>query len=106
MKTKIIDKINVDKYLKSFRATQLRENKKTSVNDKYPYYNFGESKGLEFERVLIYPTKPMWDWIITNSSSLKDQSKAKFYVAVTRAKDSVVIVRKDARFCSLPEMKL
>ena len=103
---KIIDKSNVDRYLESFRAIQLRESKKTAVNNEYPHYNFGESKGLEFQRVLIYPTQPMWDWIIDNNSSLKEQSRARLYVAITRAKDSVVIVRKDARNCSLPVMKL
>ncbi|UYP00354.1 ATP-binding domain-containing protein [Oceanotoga sp. DSM 15011] len=102
----IIDKADIDKYLQKFNAIQLRENKKTSVNNEYPYYNFGESKGLEFQRVLIYPTQPMWNWIINNDSSLKEQSKARLYVAVTRAKDSVVIVRKDKQSCRLPMVKL
>lgn len=102
----IIDKADVEKYLLKFNAVQLRENKKTSVNNEYSYYNFGESKGLEFKRVLIYPTQPMWDWIIDNNTSLKEQSKARLYVAVTRAKNSVVIVRKDARLCSLPVVNL
>lgn len=102
----IIDKADVEKYLQKFNAMQLRENKRTSVNNKYQYYNFGESKGLEFQRVLIYPTQPMWDWIINNDTSLKEQSKARLYVAVTRAANSVVIVRKDARPCSLPVVKL
>ncbi|WP_335998177.1 UvrD-helicase domain-containing protein [Fusobacterium polymorphum] len=103
---KIIDKVNVDKYLEIYQAIQLRENKKTLVNNQYPYYNFGESKGLEFKRVLIYPTQAMWDWIIDNNSDLKKQSKARLYVAITRAKNSVVIVRRDTRSCSLPIVKL
>ncbi len=103
---KIIDKEDVEKYLGKFNAMQLRENKKTIINDEYSYYNFGESKGLEFQRVLIYPTKPMWDWIVNNNSSLKEQSKARLYVAITRAKDSVVFVRRDARDCGLPVIKL
>lgn len=102
----IIDKTDVEKYLLKYNAVQLRENKKTSVNNEYQYYNFGESKGLEFQRVLIYPTQPMWDWIIDNNTSLKEQSKARLYVAITRARNSVVIVRKDARLCSLPVVKL
>ncbi len=103
---KIIDIEDVDAYLEKSKAIQLRENKKTNVNTKYPCYNFGESKGLEFKRVLIYPTKPIWDWIIDNSKELKDQSRAKFYVAITRAFDSVVIVSKDKRKCDLPMIKL
>lgn len=36
---------------------QLRFNRKTRVNDKYPVMTFGDSKGLSFDRILIYPTK-------------------------------------------------
>jgi DNA helicase-2/ATP-dependent DNA helicase PcrA len=55
-------------------------------------YNFGGSKGLSFERVLIYPTKPIESWIKDNNSILQPISKSGFYVAVTRAKYSVGIV--------------
>ena len=103
---KIIDKSNIDKYLKEYNAVQLRENKTIIVNEEYPYYNFGESKGMEFSRVLIYPTTPIWNWIINSSEEkLKNKSRAKFYVAVTRAKDSVVIVRKDSQNCRFEEIK-
>lgn len=102
---KIIDPQDVDLYLENNPSTQLRESKKTKVNNKYPCYNFGESKGLEFKRIVIYPTKPMWDWIIDNSLELKDKSRAKFYVAITRAIDTVVIVKKDKRNCNLPIVK-
>ena len=34
--------------------------------------NFGDAKGLAFERVLIYPTKPMLKWrIIAKKCNLK-----------------------------------
>lgn len=103
---KIIEVEDLDEYLEKSKAIQLRYNKKTKVNTKYTCYNFGESKGLELKRILIYPTKPMWDWIIDNSKELKDQSKAKFYVSVTRAFDSVVIVSNNKQKCNLPTMKL
>lgn len=102
----IIDEADIEKYLQKFNAIQLRENKRTVINEEYLYYNFGESKGLEFESVLIYPTKPMWEWIVNKNSLLKEQSKARLYVAVTRARDSVVFVRRDARDCGLPVIKL
>ena len=54
--------------------------------------HLGESKGLTFERVLIYPTSKMIDWIFDHSKEMKSQSKSKFYVGVTRAKYSVGIV--------------
>lgn len=70
---------------------QLRDTARTKVNYNYPYMNIGESKGLTFGRVLIYPTKPMLDWII-DKKALKPQSQSKLYVAITRAQDSVAIV--------------
>jgi DNA helicase-2/ATP-dependent DNA helicase PcrA len=53
--------------------------------------NYGESKGLGFDRVLIYPTKPILDFIL-NNKDLDGMSRAKFYVAITRARYSVGIV--------------
>ena len=71
---------------------QLRDTRRTIVNSMYPVMNLGESKGLTFERVLIYPTSKMIDWIFDHSKEMKSQSKSKFYVGVTRAKHSVGIV--------------
>jgi len=82
----------VDGYLKRFQAVQLRWDAHTRVNSEYPAYNMGESKGMEFDRVLIYPTKPITAWIKDNASELKPITRAKFYVAITRAKYSVAIV--------------
>ena len=53
--------------------------------------NYGESKGLGFDRVLIYPTQKILDFILKNKS-LDGTSRAKFYVAITRARHSVGIV--------------
>jgi DNA helicase-2/ATP-dependent DNA helicase PcrA len=55
-------------------------------------YTFGKSKGLTFDRVLIHPTKDMKKWIKDNNTQLTPQTRAKFYVAITRAKYSVAIV--------------
>ena len=83
---------DVEEYLKRYNPMQLRDNKSVRVIEGYPAINMGESKGLTFERVLIYPTKPMKDWMINNSKELKPKSKSQFYVALTRAKYSVGIV--------------
>lgn len=88
----LVKSSDIDAYLKKFRPMQLRDRISTPVNLNYPAINFGESKGLTYSRVLIYPTKPMTDWIRNHSKSLKDQSKSKFYVAVTRAIFSTAIV--------------
>ena len=62
------------------------------VKDFAPVMNFGESKGLSFERVLIYPTTPIEKWLKDNSRDLAPTSRSKLYVAITRAEQSVAFV--------------
>lgn len=83
---------DTEKYLQKFNPMQLRNTKKTKVNDNFKVMNFGGSKGLSFKRVLIYPTKPICDWLKNNHSDLAPTSRAKLYVAITRPKYSVGIV--------------
>ena len=45
---------------------QLRDRRDVEVKDFAPVMNFGESKGLSFERVLIYPTTPIKKWLKDN----------------------------------------
>lgn len=77
-------------YYKTHGPTVLRYNKKTDTMG-LPAANIGTMKGRTFERVLIFPTKPMKEYLKT-----KDISKAgdisKLYVAVTRAKYSAAFV--------------
>jgi DNA helicase-2/ATP-dependent DNA helicase PcrA len=54
--------------------------------------NFGNSKGLEFERVLIVPTGPIRKWLTSGDRSAVEKSRAKLYVAITRAEQSVAFV--------------
>jgi superfamily I DNA/RNA helicase len=90
-----VKKKDVEKYLQQYQPLQLRDSKRTNVNDNYRVMNFGESKGLSFDRVLIYPTEPILKWLKDNNSDLADTSRSKFYVAVTRARYSVGIVVDD-----------
>lgn len=56
-----------------------------------PAMNIGTSKGRTFDRVLIFPTNPMKEYLKTkNVSRAGDLSK--FYVAITRARYSVAFV--------------
>lgn len=87
-----VSSADVDGYLEKYNPVQLRNSRGTSVNQNYPVMTFGESKGLTFDRVLIYPTTPMVQWLFDRKKELKNQSRSKFYVAVTRAKYSVAIV--------------
>lgn len=89
----IVDKFHVDSYMKEYQSiVQLRHSIRTQVNADYPVYTFGKSKGLTFDRVLIYPTAPIFNWLLNSEKELKGISRAGFYVALTRARYSVGIV--------------
>ncbi|TXI34887.1 MAG: ATP-dependent helicase [Niabella sp.] len=79
-------------YLYQYQPTQLRYDRKKTVENGYSVMNFGESKGLSFDRVLIYPTKPIEKWLKNNNCDLETTSRAKLYVAITRARYSVGFV--------------
>lgn len=82
---------DIEEYLQRYSPIQLRSSKTTKTHPSYPCLNFGSSKGLSFDRVLIYPTQPILDWII-KGIELKPTSKSKLYVAITRARYSVAII--------------
>lgn len=92
----VVEEENLDYYLDRYHPVQLRYSIEKNVNQKYPCYNFGESKGKSFERVVIYPTKDIKKWILNHSSQLSDLVRAKFYVAITRARFSVALVMSDS----------
>lgn len=94
----IIDKLNVDSYLEEYQPVQLRHSIKTPVNTGYPVYTFGKSKGLTFDRVLIYPTGPIFNWLVSSGNGLKGMSRAGFYVALTRARFSVGVVLESKQY--------
>jgi superfamily I DNA/RNA helicase len=88
----LVRETDIDEYLKTYSPVQLRENVKTEVNANNRVMNFGESKGLSFDRVLIYPTNPILKWLADNESELAPTSRSKLYVALTRARHSVAII--------------
>jgi superfamily I DNA/RNA helicase len=79
-------------YLATVRPMQLRDKITSSgVDPLFPVMNFGESKGRGFDHVVILPTSPMQKWIADPESNLAAQSRARFYVALTRARYSVAV---------------
>lgn len=98
----VIRPSEVNNYLNKYNPVQLRWNKRKEVNQNIPVYNFGESKGQTHDRVLIYPTSNMIDWIKDNSFDFTkvvngkavniEGVREKLYVAITRARHSVAIV--------------
>lgn len=91
---------NVDEYAKNFSPQVLRYSAKTNC-DPYEAMNFGESKGLTFRRVLIYPHGPARSWLASGKINHVEKSAAKMYVAITRARYSVAFVY-DGKLCGIP----
>lgn len=86
---------DVEAYIRKFNPMQLRFSRRTVVSTSASVMNFGESKGLTFERTLIYPTKDIVTWLKKRATDLKPDTRAKLYVALTRARFSVGIVIND-----------
>ncbi len=76
-------------YQRTHGAQVLRYDKRTNANEFENVLNFGESKGLEFDHVLILPHGPLVNWLRTGDVSKMDGSASKVYVAITRARFSV-----------------
>src|SRR5690606_13538895 len=84
---------DIENYLQKYQPIQLRnDSREKKIKENYRVMNYGESKGLSFDRVLIFPTKPFLDWLKDNNTQLAETSRSKLYVAITRARYSVAIV--------------
>lgn len=79
-------------YLKRYKPMQMIWDNRTKYNEFYPYMTYGSSKGLSFNRVLIYPTTNIKKWLLGCSVTLAKMTKAKLYVAITRARYSVAFL--------------
>lgn len=88
----LVRKADIDAYIQAMRPTQLRHSRSRTVSGEAAVMNFGESKGLAFERTLIYPTENFVKWLRDRSTDLPDDTRAKLYVALTRARFSAGIV--------------
>jgi superfamily I DNA/RNA helicase len=89
----IVRRADYVRYVETYRPMQLRDKVTSSgVDPRFPVMNFGKSKGCGFDRVVILPTREMLKWIRNVDQELKAQTRAKFYVALTRARYSVALV--------------
>lgn len=102
----LVREADIENYLEKFNPIQLRWNSLQEVNPNYSVYNFGESKGKTFNRVIIYPTDKMEKWVYNNKTDLPFSTKAKLYVAITRAKYSVAIISNFAEGIELDGVQL
>ncbi|MCK1419879.1 UvrD-helicase domain-containing protein [Bradyrhizobium sp. 180] len=83
-----VNNSDIAAYLERFRPQVLRLDVKTDCHG-YEAMNFGESKGLTFERVLIFPHKLAKSWLASGDIRHVEKSASKMYVGVSRARHSV-----------------
>lgn len=93
----LIPKSKLENYLEQYSPVQLRLTASTKVNTNYSYMNMGVAKGLTLDRVLLYPTKDMVDWLSNHNHELADSTRAKFYVGLTRPKLSLGVLLDDKK---------
>ena len=90
----IVRRSDFEKWDTSKRSglTALVWNSRTRVPDDCRVMNMGESKGLTLGDVAIFPTAEMKKWFSGKPADLKGETKAKLYVAITRASGDLYIV--------------
>ena len=90
-----------------FLRYDKRDNRLNTLNPSESY-NFGDCKGMTFERVVISTTAKTLKDHIVKGTNLANLTKAKYYIALTRARKSVTIVMdrlpKIAGFCETEVM--
>lgn len=87
----LIEKKDIHQYYDYYKPIVLKYDRRT-LTDGYQSFNFGECKGMTFERVLIYPNGPFKDFLLKGK---KIKTPQKYYVAATRAKYSIAFVVDD-----------
>ena len=92
----VLEPRDVEAYVARYAPLVLRHSTASAKHfDHLEPMNFGDSKGLGRERVLILPTGAIEAFMKTGKALTETQA-ARFYVAVTRAQQSVAIVMSDA----------
>lgn len=82
---------DIQDYIRFVKPTILRYNKRTNTLG-FQALNFGASKGMTIDNVLIFPNKKMKKFLINPPLGLDKPQK--YYVGVTRSKYSLTFVMK------------
>lgn len=83
----LIEKKDFENYFKIYQPQILKFDARTKID--YDSLNFGQCKGMTFDRVAIFPNKKYKEFL-HNGTSL--DSPCKYYVSATRAKYSIVFI--------------
>jgi DNA helicase-2/ATP-dependent DNA helicase PcrA len=89
-----IPESQVPRYIEAFHPQPLRYDRKTKGIPGLPI-NFGNSKGMTFDRTLIYPHRNLRRYLLTGNLEDAGAAIAKIYVAATRARQSTAFVIPD-----------
>jgi len=90
----VVRRSDIDAYMDMYDVRPLRYDKRTKCHRGEPL-NYGASKGMTFERTLIYPHGPLREFLKTRDLEKAGNAIEKIYVAVTRACQSVAFVVGD-----------
>jgi DNA helicase II / ATP-dependent DNA helicase PcrA len=97
----VVSTNHVNAYIDRYKPQCLRHSVSSGKKFELDFLNFKVSKGMTYERVLIIPTDPIAKFI-KSGTYLEPTSASSFYVAVTRAQQSVAIVLDDVGTSTLP----
>lgn len=86
----VLRPFDVHEYYEEHKPIVLRDRRTTDTLG-LPAMNIGVAKGSTFDRVLIFPTNPMRQFL-DNTDVSKLKAPERLYVAVTRARHSVAFV--------------
>ncbi len=95
---------DISDYLARFSPQCLRSTANSGKAFDLDYLNFGLAKGMAYKRVLIVPTAGITEFV-QSSKPLAPKPAANFYVAVTRAEQSVAIVMPEPGASAIPYWK-
>lgn len=107
----VVRKSEAGLYIEKFNPTLLRHSVSSGKEFNQPgliKMNFGKSKGLSFNRIIVLPTQPYLNYLMGKANPFgqgkTESSKNKLYVAMTRARYSLSFIIPDEFVdrCDLP----
>lgn len=94
----ILDKQYIEDYCRYFKPTILRYSIDTRIKlvNSYNCLTYGSAKGTTFNRIVIFPVSTVKPFILNGKEIKSKQTRAKFYVACTRARYSTIFCIENA----------
>jgi hypothetical protein len=96
-----IARTDAARYVELFEPLCLRHNAASARDVELPFVNIAVAKGMDVERVLIWPTARM-EKFLHDGTPLDGTPCCELYVAVTRARASVAFAVSKPERCRLP----